>query len=274
MHRLCLGDKDQREMLQALRLASNDELMEKTLPASIHLKRPLKMDDPVFENEILATLQATSSKNQIWRPYIGLGYCNCSVSQTIMRNLLENSGWINQYTPSQPEVSLGRLGSLLNYQSMTRAVIQTQAKYAGVLTELKLPHEMEFSGKDVSGVLFQYPDTEGKVEDFMELVERDHQAGSLACYATDLLALCILRPLGEFGVDITLGSSQRFGVPLGYGRHMQPLLLSEKVWLVAAFPLSFLKRENKFWLTITQTDGIYGEQHLVCTCPPMDVYES
>ncbi|KAB1279581.1 Glycine dehydrogenase; mitochondrial [Camelus dromedarius] len=267
--------------------------MEKTLPASIHLKRPLKMDDPVSENEILATLQATSSKNQIWRPYIGLGYCNCSVSQTIMRNLLENSGWINQYTLSQPEVSLGRLGSLLNYQSMvcditgrdmastsllgeatTRAVIQTQAKYAGVLTEMKLPHEMEFSGKDVSGVLFQYPDTEGKVEDFMELVERDHQAGSLACYATDLLALCILRPLGEFGVDITLGSSQRFGVPLGYGRHMQPLLLSEKVWLVAAFPLSFLKWENKFWLTITQTDGIYGEQHLVCTCPPMDVYES
>ncbi|KAI2552097.1 glycine decarboxylase, partial [Homo sapiens] len=76
---------------------------------------------------------------------------------------------------------------------------------------------MDFSGKDVSGVLFQYPDTEGKVEDFTELVERAHQSGSLACCATDLLALCILRPPGEFGVDIALGSSQRFGVPLGYG---------------------------------------------------------
>lgn len=49
--------------------------------------------------------------------------------------------------------------------------------YTGVITELKLPHEMDFSGKDVSGVLFQYPDTEGKVEDFSELVERAHQNG-------------------------------------------------------------------------------------------------
>ncbi|ELK07008.1 Glycine dehydrogenase [decarboxylating], mitochondrial [Pteropus alecto] len=257
------GDKDQRDMLQALGLASIDELMEKTVPASIRLKRPLKMEDPICENEILATLRAISSKNQIWRSYIGMGYYNCSVPQTILRNLLENSGWITQYTPYQPEVSQGRLESLLNYQTMvcdmtgmdianaslldeataaaeamqlcyrhnkrktffvdrrchpqTIAVIQTRAKYAGVLIELKLPHEMDFSGKDVSGVLFQYPDTEGKVEDFTELVERAHQAGSLACCATDLLALCILKPPGEFGVDIALGSSQRFGVPLGYG---------------------------------------------------------
>ncbi|EDL41698.1 glycine decarboxylase, isoform CRA_a [Mus musculus] len=76
---------------------------------------------------------------------------------------------------------------------------------------------MDFSGKDVCGVLFQYPDTEGKVEDFTELVDRAHQTGSLTCCATDLLALCILRPPGEFGVDIALGNSQRFGVPLGYG---------------------------------------------------------
>nr|XP_008527904.1 PREDICTED: glycine dehydrogenase (decarboxylating), mitochondrial-like [Equus przewalskii] len=257
------GDKDQREMLQALGLASVDDLIEKTVPASIRLKRPLKMEDPVCENEILATLRAIASKNQIWRSYIGMGYYNCSVPQTILRNLLENPGWITQYTPYQPEVSQGRLESLLNYQTMvcditgldtanaslldeataaaeamqlchrhnkrrkffvdprchpqTIAVVQTRAKYTGVLIELKLPQEMDFSGKDVSGVLFQYPDTEGKVEDFTELVERAHQTGSLACCATDLLALCILRPPGEFGVDIALGSSQRFGVPLGYG---------------------------------------------------------
>lgn len=51
------------------------------------------------------------------------------------------------------------------------------SSYTGVITELKLPHEMDFSGKDVSGVLFQYPDTEGKVEDFSELIERAHQNG-------------------------------------------------------------------------------------------------
>ncbi|ELW69320.1 Glycine dehydrogenase [decarboxylating], mitochondrial [Tupaia chinensis] len=231
------GDKDQREMLQALGLASIDELIEKTVPASIRLKRPLKMEDPICENEILATLHAISSKNQIWRSYIGMGYYNCSVPQTILRNLLENPGWITQYTPYQPEVSQGRLESLLNYQTMVCDItgmdmanaslldeataaaeaMQLCHRYSGVLIELKLPHEMDFSGKDVSGVLFQYPDTEGKVEDFTELVERAHQSGSLTCCATDLLALCILRPPGEFGVDIALGSSQRFGVPLGYG---------------------------------------------------------
>lgn len=49
--------------------------------------------------------------------------------------------------------------------------------YTGVKTVLKLPHEMDFSGNDVSGVLFQYPDTEGRVEDFMALVDRAHKGG-------------------------------------------------------------------------------------------------
>lgn len=76
---------------------------------------------------------------------------------------------------------------------------------------------MDFSGKDVSGVLFQYLDMEGKVEDFMEFVERVYQSGSLVCCVIDFLVLCILRLFGEFGVDIVLGSFQRFGVLLGYG---------------------------------------------------------
>uniref|UniRef100_A0A674KGT3 glycine dehydrogenase (aminomethyl-transferring) n=1 Tax=Terrapene triunguis TaxID=2587831 RepID=A0A674KGT3_9SAUR len=172
-----------------------------------------------------------------WRSYIGMGYYNCSVPQAIVRNLLENAGWVTQYTPYQPEVSQGRLESLLNYQTMVCDItgmdvanaslldegtaaaeaVQLCHSYSGVVIELKLPREMDFSGKDVSGVLFQYPDTEGKVEDFTELVERARQNGTLVCCATDLLALCILRPPGEFGVDVALGSSQRFGVPLCYG---------------------------------------------------------
>ncbi|KAM9329715.1 glycine dehydrogenase (decarboxylating), mitochondrial [Gastrophryne carolinensis] len=257
------GDKEKREMLETLGLESIEELIDNTLPASIRLSRPLKMDDQVCENEVLEKLHGIASKNKIWRSYIGMGYYNCSVPQAILRNLLENAGWVTQYTPYQPEVSQGRLESLLNYQTMvcditgmdvanaslldegtaaaeamqlchrhnkrrkfyvdsrchpqTIAVVQTRANYIGVTTELMLPHEMDFSGKDVSGVLFQYPDTNGRVEDFTQLVDRAHQNGTLACCATDLLALCILRPPGEFGVDIALGSSQRFGVPLGYG---------------------------------------------------------
>lgn len=51
------------------------------------------------------------------------------------------------------------------------------SSYIGVKTVLKLPHEMDFSGKDVSGVLFQYPDTDGRVEDFTALVDRAHKGG-------------------------------------------------------------------------------------------------
>uniref|UniRef100_A0A8C5LSI6 Glycine cleavage system P protein n=1 Tax=Leptobrachium leishanense TaxID=445787 RepID=A0A8C5LSI6_9ANUR len=257
------GDQEKGEMLQTIGEESIEALIEKTVPASIRLSRPLKMDDQVCENEILQTLHNIASKNKIWRSYIGMGYYNCSVPQAILRNLLENAGWVTQYTPYQPEVSQGRLESLLNYQTMvcdltgmdvanaslldegtaaaeamqlcnrhnkrrkfyvdsrchpqTIAVVQTRANYIGVTTELLLPDEMDFSGKDISGVLFQYPDTNGKVEDFAQLVDRAHQNGTLACCATDLLALCILRPPGEFGVDISLGSSQRLGVSLCYG---------------------------------------------------------
>uniref|UniRef100_A0A8C3UUM5 Glycine decarboxylase n=1 Tax=Catharus ustulatus TaxID=91951 RepID=A0A8C3UUM5_CATUS len=230
-------EQEKREMLRTVGVQSVEELMDKTIPASIRLRRPLRMDDHVCENEILDTLYSIASKNKIWRSYIGMGYYNCSVPQPIARNLLENAGWVTQYTPYQPEVSQGRLESLLNYQTMVCDItgmdvanaslldegtaaaeaMQLCHSYTGVITELKLPHEMDFSGKDVSGVLFQYPDTEGKIEDFSELVERAHQNGTLACCATDLLALCILKPPGEFGVDVVLGNSQRFGVPLCYG---------------------------------------------------------
>uniref|UniRef100_A0A3Q3XJI2 glycine dehydrogenase (aminomethyl-transferring) n=1 Tax=Mola mola TaxID=94237 RepID=A0A3Q3XJI2_MOLML len=258
------GDREKRENCSKCNfLFSIEQLIEDTVPSAIRMQRSMRMDDPVCENEILESLQKIASMNKVWRSYIGMGYYNCSVPPPIQRNLLENSGWVTQYTPYQPEVSQGRLESLLNYQTMicditgmpvanaslldegtaaaeamqlchrcnkrrtfyidprchpqTIAVVQTRANYIGVKTVLKLPHEMDFSGKDVTGVLFQYPDTDGKVEDFTALVDRAHKGGALACCATDLLALCVLRPPGEFGVDIALGSSQRFGVPLCYG---------------------------------------------------------
>jgi glycine dehydrogenase len=67
------------------------------------------------------------------------------------------------------------------------------------------------------GVLVQYPDTDGTVLDFAAFAETAHAAGALVVVATDLLALTLLRAPGEFGADVAVGSSQRFGVPLGYG---------------------------------------------------------
>ncbi|BDS05700.1 glycine dehydrogenase (decarboxylating) [Oceaniferula spumae] len=66
-------------------------------------------------------------------------------------------------------------------------------------------------------VLLQYPDTLGSVADYSEFIEKSHAAGALAIVAADLLALTVLRAPGEFGADICVGNSQRFGVPFGFG---------------------------------------------------------
>jgi len=66
-------------------------------------------------------------------------------------------------------------------------------------------------------VLVQYPATDGNIHDFRSLTEKTHAAEALVIAATDLLALTLLTPPGEWGADIVVGNSQRFGVPLGYG---------------------------------------------------------
>jgi glycine dehydrogenase len=72
-------------------------------------------------------------------------------------------------------------------------------------------------GPECFGVLLQYPDTEGTIHDLRAFAEQTHAADGLVVVATDLLALTLLTPPGDFGADIAVGNSQRFGVPLGYG---------------------------------------------------------
>ncbi len=71
--------------------------------------------------------------------------------------------------------------------------------------------------EEVFGALVQYPDTFGAIHDFSGFAEKAHIAGAMLTVATDLLALTLIKPPGEFGADIAVGSAQRFGVPLGYG---------------------------------------------------------
>ena len=72
-------------------------------------------------------------------------------------------------------------------------------------------------GEDLIGVMVQYPDVKGGVEDFQSLADLAHKQGVLLSAATDLSALTILKPPGEWGADVAFGNSQRFGVPLGFG---------------------------------------------------------
>jgi glycine dehydrogenase len=97
----------------------------------------------------------------------------------------------------------------------TLEVVRTRAEARGIELRVAAPAEMVLEG--AFGVLLQYPDTYGAVEDYRALTERAHEAGALVTVATDLLALALLTPPGEWGADVAVGSSQRFGVPLGYG---------------------------------------------------------
>jgi len=72
-------------------------------------------------------------------------------------------------------------------------------------------------GPEFFGVLVQYPDTRGSIHDFAPFLAQARAAGAFSIVAADLLALTLLRPPGEFGADVAVGSAQRFGVPMGYG---------------------------------------------------------
>ena len=95
-------------------------------------------------------------------------------------------------------------------------VIQTRAKALGIEIVVGSHENFSFTEK-VFGALVQYPDTFGAIHDYSGFAEKAHAAGVMLTVVTDLLALTLIKPPGEFGADIAIGSAQRFGVPLGYG---------------------------------------------------------
>ena len=278
-----------QQMLQALEPPADslDEFVKQVLPAGILSSTDIRIDGPpqsdkrlvgeegFSESQLIARLREIVDKNKIMRSYIGCGYAGTRVPEIIKRNVLEGPGWYTSYTPYQPEISQGRLESLLNFQTMVSDLTALSISNASVLDEptaaaeamtlsmnalpmsrQKRPNKtflvshlchpqtiavlmsraegfginiviedvlvdggrrVEEIGEDLIGVLAQYPDTEGGVENFQDLADTIHKLGSTFCVATDLLALTVLKPPGEFGADIAFGNAQRLGVPLGYG---------------------------------------------------------
>src|SRR5213596_2194054 len=98
----------------------------------------------------------------------------------------------------------------------TIAVVQTRAKPLGI--EIKIGDHSNFKfDETLFGTLVQYPATDGAIYDYSDFVRRAHDAGALVAVAADILALTLLKPPGEFGADVAVGNTQRFGVPLGFG---------------------------------------------------------
>ena len=124
-----------QEMLGAIACESLDDMIDKTVPATIKIKQPLQLGEARGEYELLQELKAIASKNQVWRSYIGTGYYNCITPPIIQRNILENPGWYTQYTPYQAEIAQGRLEALLNFQTMIIDLTGLEIANASLLDE-------------------------------------------------------------------------------------------------------------------------------------------
>lgn len=96
-------------------------------------------------------------------------------------------------------------------------VLYTRAKILDIQIEIGDLKKMKYDANDVMGIMFQYPDTEGSVVDYENIIKGAKNGGALVTCVTDLLALCVLKSPKDLGVDIALGNAQRFGVPLGFG---------------------------------------------------------
>ena len=252
------------EMLHAVGCADLEELISRTVPSEIRLRRPLKVPPAATEEEALAELRKMASANELRPCYIGMGYHGTHLPAVIRRNIFENPGWYTAYTPYQAEIAQGRMEALVNFQTMvcdltgmaianasmldeataaaealamchdlksqegdarffvserchpqTIALLRTRAEPLGI--ELIVGGTSMVPASGICGGILQYPGTDGVITDPAPFIEAVHAAGGLAVVASDPLSLVLLKPPGEFGADIVVGSTQRFGVPMGYG---------------------------------------------------------
>lgn len=129
------NEQETRQMLDAIGVASLDELIDQTVPAAIRLKSPLPLPGAVTEHQFLNSLAEIAKRNKMFKSYIGMGYYDCITPPVILRNILENPGWYTQYTPYQPEIAQGRLEALLNYQTMVADLTKMDVANASLLDE-------------------------------------------------------------------------------------------------------------------------------------------
>lgn len=99
----------------------------------------------------------------------------------------------------------------------TLAVVATRAASLGIKLVFGLPPDYETISESLFGALFQLPATDGRLYDPRPFIDRCHELGASVVMATDPLALTLLAPPGQLGVDVAVGSTQRFGLPLGFG---------------------------------------------------------
>jgi len=106
------------------------------------------------------------------------------------------------------------VSDLVNIQTIN--VIKTRAEPLNIKVLVSPYSEFKLS-KDVFGIFLQYPAVDGSIADYSDIISKSQEIGAMSIVSTDLLSLCLLKPPGEWGADIVIGNSQRFGVPMGFG---------------------------------------------------------
>ncbi|MDR4481666.1 MAG: aminomethyl-transferring glycine dehydrogenase [Nitrospirales bacterium] len=150
--------------------------------------------------------------------------------QTMVADLtalpLANASLLDEATAAAEAMSMCRALSTLQGRNFFVAddchpqiigVLRTRARPLNISITLGNPDTLNVSNDETFGILLSYPSTDGTLRSYEALVQQAHESGALVVVSTDLLALTLLVPPGEWGADIAVGSSQRFGVPLGYG---------------------------------------------------------
>lgn len=112
------SEADLAAMLEAVGVSDLEELIERTVPASIRLSRELDLPEARTEAEALAEIRAIADRNVVTPPLLGCGYHGTHTPPVILRNVLENPLWYTPYTPYQAEIAQGRLEGLLNFQTV------------------------------------------------------------------------------------------------------------------------------------------------------------
>lgn len=113
-----VGEKELPLMLKKIGVNSLDELIDKTIPANIRLKEPLKLGPAMTEREFATHIGQLAAQNKLYKTYIGCGWYDTVTPAVIQRNVFENPVWYTSYTPYQAEISQGRLEALLNFQTV------------------------------------------------------------------------------------------------------------------------------------------------------------
>ena len=256
----------QESMLSSIGATTLEELIERTVPASIRRDQLLNLGEPMREIDVLAQLRLIANKNTVRTSLIGMGYYNTITPPVIARNVLENPAWYTSYTPYQPEISQGRLEALLNFQTMITEItgfeianaslldeataageamtialrsskskstvfavdIDTHPQIISVLRTRALPIGLTISVVSLNemmttscfGALISWPGSSGSIasaEQIKNISQAVRSQGGLTIAVCDLLACMLLTSPASLGLDIAVGSAQRFGVPMGGG---------------------------------------------------------